>query len=157
MFQEARTRHPMPTCVMFLAEAIKRLRMVKLQDEEQSDESGRDEQGSAAIQYLYRGMRDVTAPEEFCLQGGTEVSPMSTTTKLEVALTYAASDNSLILRLQTSSFMQRGADLEYLSCFGTEKEILFPPLTFLEPTGTKEEFEFDGRFKYTVVEVRPHL
>ena len=62
---------------------------------------------------------------------------MSTTTKLEVAIKYAASRSSVLLKLNTSSFMQRGADLSYLSCFPTESEILFPPLTFLEPVATR--------------------
>jgi len=39
----------------------------------------------------------------------------------------------VLLRLRTSTFMQRGADLSFLSAFPGEAEVLFPPLTFLKP------------------------
>ena len=54
---------------------------------------------------------------------------------LEVAVRYSASPNSVLLRLQTRSFKERGAFLGYLSCFPAESEILFAPLTFLQVTG----------------------
>ena len=44
-----------------------------------------------------------------------------------------ARSSSVLLKLETSSFMQRGADVSFLSAFPAEAEILFPPLTFLEP------------------------
>ena len=65
---------------------------------------------------------------------------MSTTTSLEVAVDYAASSGSgsaLLLRLTTTSFMQRGADLAYLSAFPSEAEI--------------------SGHSWTVVDVVPHL
>ena len=46
--------------------------------------------------------------------------------------------------------MQRGADLQYLSAFPAEKELLYPPLTFLRPTGETLEYE-----NFTVVECEP--
>ena len=76
-------------------------------------------------------MRNMTMPEEFLRQGGSEFAPMSTTKKLEVALEYASSAQSVLLKLRTKGFMQRGADLGYLSCFPGEEEVLYPPLTFL--------------------------
>ena len=36
---------------------------------------------------------------------------------------YSSSKNALILRLNTSSFMERGADISFLSAFPTEKEV----------------------------------
>jgi len=36
---------------------------------------------------------------------------------------YSASKDALILRLNTSSFMERGADISFLSAFPTEKEV----------------------------------
>ena len=73
-----------------------------------------------------------------------------------MALRYAASANSLILELRTSSFMERGANLEYISAFPEEAEILFPPLTFLKPTGQQEVFQM-GEHKFTLVVVEPRL
>ena len=41
----------------------------------------------------------------------------------QVAMEYSSSKNALILRLNTSSFMERGADISFLSAFPTEKEV----------------------------------
>lgn len=79
---------------------------------------------------------------------------MSTTDDLSVAATYALSSCSLLLKLRTKSFMQRGADLTFLSAFPAEREYLFPPLTFLQPTGRVIEV-VSGSSMFTVVEVEP--
>ena len=44
-----------------------------------------------------------------------------------------------------------GADL---SAFPAEKELLYPPLTFLQPTGWSMEHSVGG-VKFTVIEVEP--
>lgn len=81
---------------------------------------------------------------------------MSTTTSLEVALKYSVSRSSaVLLRMLTSSFMQRGADLSFLSAFPSEAEILYPPLTYLEVRRTCE-VEVDDSMRWTVVDVLPH-
>ena len=77
---------------------------------------------------------------------------MSTTSSLKIAMEYSASENSLLLRLFTSSFMVRGPDISFLSAFPAEKEYLFPPLTYLKPTGRAEVVG-----QCTVVEVTPTL
>lgn len=64
---------------------------------------------------------------------------MSTTSNLEVALSYSLSASSLLFKVRTESFMQRGANLQYLSAFPGEAEFLYPPLTFCRPTGRKAE------------------
>ena len=64
------------------------------------------------------------------------------------------SESSLLFKIKTKSFMQRGADLQYLSAFPAEKELLYPPLTFLRPTGATLEYEHDG-VKFSVVECEP--
>ena len=51
--------------------------------------------------------------------------------------------------------MQRGADLQYLSAFPAEAELLYPPLTFLQPTGWSMEHSVGG-VKFTVIEVEPY-
>ena len=64
--------------------------------------------------------------------------------------------------------MQRGADLSFLSAFPAESEILFPPLTFLEPKGgaegkpkTIKVAETTGTEEaaivFTVISVVPHF
>ena len=69
---------------------------------------------------------------------------------------YAASADSILFKLQTNSFMDRGADLQYLSAFPAEAEVLFPPLTFLRPTGVTTHKTF-GLASFTVIEVEPRL
>lgn len=82
---------------------------------------------------------------------------MSTTTSLEVAVQYAAgAQSSLIFKLRTDSFMQRGASIGFLSAFPAEEEVLYPPLTYLKPTGKTRTVVGKGRF-FTVVEVVPQF
>ena len=82
---------------------------------------------------------------------------MSTTQDFHVALKYSMGASSrLFFKLVTQSFMDRGADLSYLSAFPGESEFLYPPLTFLTPTGQREEVSVDG-VTFTVVEVSPRF
>ena len=48
----------------------------------------------------------------------------------------------------------RGADLTFLSGFPDERESLFPPLSYLEPTGWKGTVHL-GDATFTVVKVEP--
>ena len=47
-------------------------------------------------------------------------------------------------------------NLQYLSAFPAEAEVLFPPLTFLRPTGVTTHKTF-GLASFTVIEVEPRL
>ena len=47
---------------------------------------------------------------------------MSTTYDLKIALKYSASYSAVLLRLRTSNFLMRGADITYLSAFPGERE-----------------------------------
>lgn len=110
---------------------------------------------------LWRGVRDRVPSAAFLARGGTEQSPMSSTSDLRVALAYSAAgraSHSLILKLRTDTFMGRGASLRFLSAFPEESETLFPPLTYLKPSSKPVEVVkcHDGR-EVTVVEVVPHL
>ena len=79
---------------------------------------------------------------------------MSTTADLGVAVAYSKSDSSLLFKISTKSFLQRGAELTFLSAFPAEAEVLLPPLTYLRPTGQKLELMI-GELRYTVIEVEP--
>ena len=81
---------------------------------------------------------------------------MSTTSNLEVAIRYSTAAHSLLFKLRTDSFMQRGASIQFLSAFAGEEEVLYPPLTFLKPTGKTLSVPFQGRL-FTVVEVVPQF
>ncbi len=66
-----------------------------------------------------------------------QLAPMSTTTDFTTAAEYSIgnSGQSLIFSIVTKHSLQRGADLQWISAFPTEAEVLYPPLTYLEPTG----------------------
>ena len=109
---------------------------------------------------LWRGMRNTDVADDFMNQGGTELAFMSTTSELSVAVRYCLSKNSLLFKIVSSGFMTMGADVQWLSAFPSEAEILYPPLTYLKPTGRKQivPVERKGeRFLFTVVEVHPQL
>jgi hypothetical protein len=107
--------HPLPVTVAFLAEGIRRLRAV-----------GAKQENAHRPVVLYRGLANRTVPPAFGREGGTELAPMSTTAELAVAARYSASRSCVLLRLNTKSFIERGADLSYLSAFPAESEVLFP-------------------------------
>ena len=152
--------HPMPVTVALLRDALGKLRAVEAN---QGSTGGGDDEGAFASPrvsprelHLYRGMKDVRAPLEFLAQGGTELAPMSTTSSLAVAMKYSASRNAVLLRLVTDSFISRGPDISFLSAFPAEREFLFPPLTYLAPTGNVEKISVGGA-SWDVVDVKPHL
>ena len=145
------TPYPFPATIGFITSGIKKLRENDVYRESPMD--------------LFRGMRNlqllddtrfmsfpIGADEEDGRLGGIERALMSTTTSLEVALRYTASETALLFKIRTDNFRQRGGSIKFLSCFPNESEILFPPLTYLQPTGQREEVRLDGA-TFTIVEV----
>jgi len=150
--------HPLPITVHLLTEAIGQLRAVEAKGLGGGGEGGSGEGGGLAGANqvtLWRGLRNVGVSDEFLSQGGAEKAPMSTTRELEIAIRYSASACSVLLKLETGSFRERGADLSFLSAFPGEVEVLYPPLTHLAPTSDKEIVKSDGGLEFTVIEVRP--
>jgi len=137
--------HPLPVTISFLTAAIGKLRVI-----------GAEHKDARKQLDLWRGMRDVTLPDAFLQQGGTELAPMSSTANLALAVQYSLSQESLLFKLRTDSFMARGASIAFLSVFPAEEEVLFPPLSYLNPTG-KEEVLRHGDRSVRVVEVVPHF
>ena len=78
---------------------------------------------------------------------------MSTTTALGVAVQYAMSQHPTLLKLRTTSSMERGAELGWLSVFPAEEEVCFPPLTFLDKPSKVGSVEI-GDVKFRVIEVQ---
>jgi hypothetical protein len=116
--------------------------------------------GINRVTILWRGMKDLEIADNFMLEGGTELGFMSTTTDLEVAVRYSLSQNSLLFKIVSPDFMSMGADLQWVSAFPAESEILYPPLTYLKPTGRTENINViikDQKRSFVVVEVQPTL
>ena len=155
--------HPLPVTVAFIREAISRLRAVEGELEKRLAYSG-DGGGGGLELTLYRGMSSAKVPKEFMKDGvgGTERAPMSTTSDLEIALRYslpedgASASSFVIMRVITKTFMDRGPNIAFLSAFPNEAEYLFPPLTYLKPTGGKSEKTFGG-IMWTVLDVEARL
>ena len=101
-------------------------------------------------------MRNLQVKGDFVAEGGTEIAPMSATSDMRVALRYALKPHTqcLLMRFRIKHFMACGVDLAYLSCFPEEKEHLYPPLTFLAPSGHIQTIEI-GSMAITVIEVEP--
>lgn len=62
-----------------------------------------------------------------------------------MAAQYAKSESSIIFKIATKSFLQRGAELKFLSAFPGEDEFLLPPLTNLRPTGKTQTISFTDK------------
>jgi hypothetical protein len=142
---------PLPATTRFAYEATRKLRAVN--------------SCTCKNMVLWRGMRDLSVSDYFLANGGTELGFMSTTRRLEVAVRYSLSrveeDQTLLLfKILVPTFVSSGAELGWVSAFPDEDEVLFPPLTFLQPTGRVDSLEAQrgsSRVGITVVEVVPHV
>jgi len=146
-FGQGKRPHPLPITMAFLSEAIKKLRAVHASRPEATTEM-----------CLWRGMRNLGLAGEFMdeLRGGTEVSPMSTTSDIRVAARYGISDCSLLFKIKVNNFVQYGAELGWVSAFPAEAEVCYPPLTYLQPTGAMQVVKVINK-QLTVCEVVPHI
>ena len=137
---------PLPVTTFFAKEGCKKLRALHLKSK------GIDK----PVVVLWRGMRSMKVTEEFMSEGGTELAFMSTTMNLAVASHYSLSAKSLIFKIMVPTMLSLGADIGWLSAFPNESEILYPPLTYLKPTGRIEKvnLELNGQpICFTVVEI----
>ena len=152
-----RRPHPLPATVFYIQDGIKKLRAAIV--EANNSESKHDSNQSGSSTVLWRGMKNVKVGDRFKNEGGTELAPMSTTSDLDIAIKYGTcSTGSLIFKIQVPDALASGADLEWLSAFPTEAEVLYPPLTFLRPTGRMQSLtsEVSGA-QVTIMEVTPDL
>jgi hypothetical protein len=141
-------RHPFAATTYFISEGIKRLRTVK----------GKYGELEAAV--FWRGMEDTAMSEEFQKVGGTEYGCLSTSERRTVAEEFAKVGKvkcPMIFKFVTESAMQRGADISFLSVYPSEKEVLYPPLTYLAPIPGKVRTKMIGGVEVLIVEVRPHF
>jgi hypothetical protein len=114
---------PLPVTTYFAQSGIKKLRALHVASGELT---------------LWRGMCNREVPDEFMRMGGTELAFMSTTRDLSVAVRFSLSQRSLLFKIVSPGFMTMGADVQWLSAFPDEAEILYPPLTYLKPTGRSQ-------------------
>ena len=127
IYGPGRKAHPLPLTMIALDEAIKRLRAEYVVTEKQRRAEGVAEIAGTRIR-LYRGMKMLDVDDAFMAQrkGGTEIAPMSTTTDLSVAVHYGLGPSSLLFVLNVDNSMQMGADVQWISVFPAEAEVLSP-------------------------------
>ena len=142
-----RKAHPLPIMVWLLSSAVKKMRTAFA-----------DSAAAKTNFDLYRGMDNVELEADFVQKGGTELSPMSTTEDLKIAIQYASKGTcSVLLRIRTSGFMTLGAQLMWLSAFPFEVEYLYPPATFLKPLRAAPRVFKIGTATFHVVDVQPQM
>jgi len=60
-----------------------------------------------------------------------------------------------VLRIHTRNFLDRGADISFLSCFPGEQESLYPPLTYVKPREQQGSMQIDSmQFRVLDVELQ---
>eukprot|EP00282_Hemiselmis_andersenii_P005532 CAMPEP_0114128694 /NCGR_PEP_ID=MMETSP0043_2-20121206/11070_1 /TAXON_ID=464988 /ORGANISM="Hemiselmis andersenii, Strain CCMP644" /LENGTH=820 /DNA_ID=CAMNT_0001221903 /DNA_START=108 /DNA_END=2570 /DNA_ORIENTATION=+ len=152
---------PLPVATWFAQEGIKKMRKLR------AKQAASDGNNRGTQPVLWRGMRNIQVTNDFLGLGGTELAFMSTTSDVNIAVSYSLSSSCLLFKVNADTFMQVGAELDWLSAFPSECEVLYPPLTYLSPTGEQQEVvverpsEVPGaeslKVKVTVVEVEPHM
>ena len=132
--------HPLPATVLSINEGIKRLRDLAIKDSKN---------------ILWRGLKVKDTNLEFVQHGGIEFAPMSTTKNFDVAVKYATNPggHSLLFKIIVEDINDCGADLRWLSVFGSEDEVLFPPKIKLKPTGKIQSVNENVR----IMEMRAHI
>ena len=141
--------HPLPGVVTNIQEGLKKLRAL-----------GANDASSKQTLVLWRGMSAMKFSDEFSAEGGTELAPMSTTTDVGVAIRYAIKKETraaLLFRFVTRNNLERGADVQWLSMFPGESEMLFPPLTFIQKTRSEARVVEHEGVTVTVVELSTTL
>jgi hypothetical protein len=133
---------PLPVTTAFALDGVKKMRQLHTKKKTKGTANNTTEKKPDEVSIpvdqqnvLWRGMSNLEVSKEFMVHGGTELAFMSTTTDLNVAVRYCLSPNSLLFKIVSDSFMTMGADVQWLSAFPSEAEVLYPPLTYLKPTG----------------------
>jgi hypothetical protein len=128
--------HPFPATTYYVASALKQLRKAHAK-------------AGIKQRFFWRGLDNMGANEDFFAYGGTEMGCMSTTGDENVARDFAKvgdEPNPLLLKIESNDLMSCGADISWLSMYPAEKEVLFPPLTYLRPKKVEgQAVELNGR------------
>ena len=150
-------RHPLAAVVKYISEGIKKLRAIVATEAANDQRYGRKMAHENVT--LWRGLKKVHVGNAFIANGGTELAPMSTTSNIAVAIEYGTClEGSLLFKIKVPNALKHGADLQWLSAFPGEAEVLYPPLTFLQPCNRRQELTSDvSGATVTILEVEPDL
>jgi hypothetical protein len=135
---EEKTHLPLPVTTHFIETGLKKLRACEMK-RVINPLTGRAKAFKPKV--LWRGVKNTDLEDlvvggrkyDFMHEGGTESACLSTTEDMRVMAAYAQSESPLVFRIKVDTPMEMGADIEWLSTFPHEREILYPPLTYLKP------------------------
>ena len=138
--------HPFAATTYYISDALKKLR-ANLAD------------GGIQDRVFWRGMANMGANEMFFDKGGTEMGCMSTTADEAVARKFAKvgtrGEKPLLLKVVAKDHMSCGADISWLSMYPEEKEVLYPPLTYLQPNAIEGQAVGTDPGEVTVITLSP--
>ena len=145
--REGENPHPIKVTMYFLEDALKKMRRV---------EAAQNPERYNTEQILWRGMRDVDLDlEEFKRVGGTELAPMSTTKKRDMAEAFAKGNQRGLIFRYTTKGHSKGVCIDFLSVYPKEKEYLYPPLTNLTFDEHAPDEAVDPGSPFKVINVQP--
>lgn len=119
--------HPFAATMFYITDGLRKLLVA----------SGDDPASSTDESILWRGVSDVGIADDF--KSGTEMACMSTTADAKVAALEFANDQGFVFHIICNDYISRGQDISFLSVYPREKEVLYPPLTYMNvDTGSQE-------------------
>ena len=133
--------HPLAATTYYISEGLKKLRAVEASSPDAN-----------TPKTFWRGLKNREIGSEFIAKGGCEFGCMSTSAFKNVAVEFALSTVPFLFQIETKDFLQRGADISFLSVYPDEQEMLYPPLMFLRSLRTAPTVEkIDGCYVQIVV------
>lgn len=126
--------HPYPATVVSLLEAARLLRAAA--QRQRAAERGRTPGAISGFATLWHGVAGVTPSAEFLSRGGTCMGILSCSPDRNVAERYARREgtlSALLLKLTVPNVQNAGADIAFLSAYPEEREVIYPPGTYLRP------------------------
>ena len=130
--------HPFAATMYYITDGLRKLLVASADKQYQEflTSIGLDTIENSKQSVLWRGVSDIDLAEDF--ESGTEMACMSTTTDAQVAALEFANEKGFIFHIICNDYISRGQDISFLSVYPKEKEVLYPPLTYLNvDTGHK--------------------
>lgn len=118
--------HPFAATMYYITDGLRKLLVA----------SGDDLTSSSNESILWRGVANVGIADNF--KSGTEMACMSTSESPTEALNFA-NDKGFMFHIVCNDYISKGQDISFISVYPHEKEVLYPPLTYLNiDTGSKD-------------------
>lgn len=138
--------HPLAATTYYISEGLKKLRAVEASSPDAN-----------TPKTFWRGLKNREIGSEFISKGGCEFGCMSTSAFKNVAVEFALSTVPFLFQIETKDFLQRGADISFLSVYPDEQEMLYPPLMFLRSLRTAPTIEKIDGYHVQIVVVEPQF